>query len=222
MAREIKANYLSVTGKTGRGVGEGSEGVPFESTLERDLVHLVRFHRGVKRITSQPFTIPFVTKDGRKREYTPDYLVEFYPQRDPTWPSAILYEVKYRKDLWRDWHELRPKLRAARRYAKERGWLFKIMSEVEIRTPYLENIQFLRTFREDPVSGGCETKIVELLSWMCEADVETIATSVSWEDRGKAEAIGTIWSMVATGKLETDLLLPFTNQTRLWLPGPQD
>jgi len=58
-----------------------------------------------------------------------------------------LCEVKYRKDLALQWPKLKPKIRAARKYAKNEGWEFKIFTEKEIRTPYLENIRFLWSYR---------------------------------------------------------------------------
>ena len=221
MARTIKANHLSVTGKVANPKFRVTGGVPFESTLERDLIIMAQFHRGVSQISSQPLTLEYRGKSGRLHTYTPDILVEYCPQPDPTWPKAVLYEVKYRKDLWRDWVSLKPKLKAARAYARERGWIFKIMTELEIRTPYLRNIMWLKGFINEHRLSPAVTMISKFLDEVEEADIETIITACSWEDRSRAEALGAVWAMLARGQLGTDLLMPLQMDTVVWLRRPE-
>jgi hypothetical protein len=56
---------------------------------------------------------------------------------------SVLYEVKYRDDLRAHWQDYRSKFKAARRYACTQGWVFRLITEREIRTPYLKNATFL-------------------------------------------------------------------------------
>lgn len=48
---------------------------PFESLLERDAMMIHDFDLGVRRFQAQPVTIGYV-RQGRRRRYTPDLLVE--------------------------------------------------------------------------------------------------------------------------------------------------
>ncbi len=147
-ARRIPKNYRSVTGVTAAAKADGP--AEFESTLERDLLALLEFSPEVRQFEVQPVTLTW--RDGSiERRYTPDALARFRTHRGQPELPSILYEVKYRADLWADWPKLRPKFRAALRFAKAQGWRFKIITEQEIRTPYLANAQFLLPFiRQGP------------------------------------------------------------------------
>lgn len=76
---------------------------------------------------------------GRKRFGYPDFLVHFRLPSD----VPMLVDVKFRREIFERWAELKPRLRAARAYARERGWIYRIKTEVDIRTPYLANAKFL-------------------------------------------------------------------------------
>ncbi|TDQ49037.1 TnsA endonuclease N-terminal domain-containing protein [Permianibacter aggregans] len=221
MSRAIKANHLTVTGVVQNPAFRVTKGVPFESSLERDLIIMAQWHHGVKRITAQPVTIEFKDKLGKDRVYTPDLLVEYCPQPDPSWPQAVLYEVKYRKDLWADWKRLRPKLSAARKWAHERGWHFKIMTEVEIRIPYLDNIMWLRGYRDNHLQSPAVAMIEQFLKVIEEADIETVIAACSRDEKTKAIVLGVLWTMLAQGYLGTDLLEPLRMDSTVWLRRPE-
>jgi hypothetical protein len=142
-ARRIPINVRSLTGTV--------NGQEFESSLERDLLLLVHWDIGVEWYQSQPVKIDYVDSEGGQRSYTPDLLVSYRATKTSGQPSEtrkpLLCEVKYRADYAEQWKLLKPKFRAARAYAKEMGYEFRVMTEVEIRTEYLKNIQFLWSYR---------------------------------------------------------------------------
>ncbi len=147
-------NSRSVTG-TVPGIGA------YESTLERDLMEILRFDPEVQRVLPQPIRIEFVKPDGSKGECYPDGLIEFKPEH-PLLP--VLYEVKYRADFRANWRELMPKFRAAKHFALARGWRFEVFTEREIRTPYLSNVKFLFPFLERKFPDSITSWVLSMVS----------------------------------------------------------
>jgi hypothetical protein len=143
--RHIPPNRRSVTGlvpspKNGRSVA-------YESLLERDFATLLEFDADVLRYEEQPLELRFRGPSGRWRVGYPDFLVYVRPSVDPV---PMLCDVKFRKEIFERWADLKPRLKAAYGYARERGWTYRIKTEVEIRTPLLNNAKFLLPY------GRCE------------------------------------------------------------------
>lgn len=116
--------------------------VAFESTLERDFYVLLDDDEDVLLFEEQPLTI-----DVGHREFTPDTLVTYRRGTD-------LVEVKYADSI-----ELMPAKErtkfdencdAARRYATDRGWQFRIATDIEIRGPRLDRARAVRRYLHPP------------------------------------------------------------------------
>lgn len=148
--RKIPKNYRSVTGLVASELN--AKQTAFESSLERDFMLLLEFDPDVLFYEEQLVRIDYLSVDGQTRQYTPDILVTYRQTSTYTMlKPPLLGEIKYRRDLFEQWQELKPKFRAARRYAKDRDWNIKIITEVEIRTPYLKNVKFLRQCQRRPI-----------------------------------------------------------------------
>lgn len=90
--------------------------------------YLLEFDRDVESFEVQPVRLNWLDDRGKVRSYTPDALVCYR-----SWGQVpVLWEVKYRDDLRTNWLEYRPKFRAAVRYARERGWRFRLETGLEI------------------------------------------------------------------------------------------
>ncbi|MBS0513722.1 MAG: TnsA endonuclease N-terminal domain-containing protein [Proteobacteria bacterium] len=210
--REIPKNFRNVTGIAASGNAVGP--AQFESTLERDFLALLDFSTEVARYEVQPVRIEW--SDGRKkgpRHYTPDVLVEFVPelQRQP-W----LCEVKYRADLAKDWATLHPKLRQGVRYAKQHGWRFRLITEVEVRTQRLVNIRFLSSFgRRNIPQGEIETVLAAIAAEgrSTPAAVLQLVSSDVWR---QAEYVPALWHLVARHQIGVDLETEITMQSPIW------
>lgn len=140
--RKIPRNYRNITGIAAHTKAIGS--AAFESTLERDFLSLIEFSNDVTKFEVQPVSIEWLDFTGKRHSYIPDVLVH-YKQSGRT-KTVILYEIKYRSDLKENWQALKPKFKAAIKYCKARGWHFKVVTEVEIRTLYLDNVRFLQPY----------------------------------------------------------------------------
>lgn len=185
----------------------------FESTLERDFISLLEFLPEVKSIDPQPVKIGWLDENGCRRSYTPDVLVEFIESAGkPPW----LCEVKYRNELLERWAQLRPKFKAAFRFAKTQGWRFKIVTEREVRTPHLVNARFLTGYRRTTPNAGVVQDILEHLNKMNEATPRDLLASLRSDAMGQAQLIGVLWHLVATFRIGADLEKPLTMKSRIW------
>lgn len=207
--RTIPRNSRSVTGRIASSkLGRAAE---FESTLERDLLTLYEFDPQVLGYEEQPVTIGYTTSDGSPRSYTPDVLVSYRGNLARREPKHLeLVEVKYRSDLFADWPRLKPKLRAGRAYSRERGWRFRILTEREIRTPYLQNARFLLGYQRLTFARCDVEKFTNTLRRESEMRIDQLLESISTDRWRRAEMIPVLWHLVAVGTLTADLRLPLT------------
>lgn len=187
--------------------------VAFESSLEADFLQIVACDTDLRAVTEQPIRIDFDGPDGRRRRYTPDYLLTYGDDL----PRSFLVEIKHRDDLKRDWGRLKPGFVAARRLARERGWRFHILTEREIRGPYLDNLRFLRVYRDIDPQPEIEERLVRAVAILGDTTPDAaLATAFATKD-GRIAAVAPLWRLVATGRLQANLLAPLTMDTPLWV-----
>ena len=197
--------------------GNMPEGPEYESSLERDFMELTRFDRNIKLYTAQPLIVDYVDAEGKARVYYPDAFIEYrrdiYPAREM---PHVLCEIKYRSNFRQQWRELLPKFRAAKQFATERGWEFKVFTEKEIRTPYLKNVKFLWAYRERPRNAGIADLVLLHLSELRETDPEALMCSLFRDRWKRAEALPDLWYLIANHQVGCDLSEPLTMQTTIW------
>lgn len=213
-ARNIKPTNVSYTGRLRS--YKLKRVVSFESSLERDMIFLLEYSPKVRSYQEQPITIEYF-HDGKKHSYTPDFFVEY----DKNFASGIrqkpmIIEVKYRKNLRKNWKQLKPKFQAALRYASDRGWRFKIMTEVEIRTPYLDNIRFLLGYYEHPPEQEHFLKLLQKAKELQNFTAEQLILAATRDVEQRAQMIYGLWYMVAKGNIQTDLSKKLNMQSQLW------
>lgn len=214
--RKIAKSYRNVTGIVATAKAAGL--AQFESTLERDFLTRLEFSPHVRAFEAQPVTLRW--PDGeRERRYTPDVLVHF-KARHGAKPTPLLCEVKYRSDLREQWLDLKPKFRAAIRFARAQGWRFKLVTEAEIRTPYLDNARFLLPFvRRGPPSADDMDVLDHALDGFGEADVQTLLQATCRDEWNRARLLPALWYLVGTFQFGADLNTPLTMASRLWRKG---
>ena len=165
--RDIPNSAKSLTGVYNLLGGE----VPpeFESALERDLITLTTLDPRIRSVHSQPLKAMFAEGDGDGHTVL-DFLIEFHDwAREPD----FLIEVKPKVILKADWAELRPKIRAGAKYAESMHYRYRVLTEVEIRTPFLTNAQFLAHTLQDAEPDP--RRLVQLLDAVEELGPTTIA-----------------------------------------------
>ncbi|HEY0974652.1 MAG TPA: heteromeric transposase endonuclease subunit TnsA [Solimonas sp.] len=206
-ARKIPRSYRNVTGR----VAHGGTSAHFESPLERDFYRLLRFDSDVQSIHVQPLQIPFVRADGSSGYCYPDALVIFHPLSGR---RTTLYEVKERAKLRQAWGEFKPKLKAARKRATLEGWKFKIVTEKEIRTPLLDNADFLLDYKDREVDHLKCQRILRVLREIDGWTVNKLLDSMESELRTpRLELIPIVWHLVATKQAQVDLQVPLSGKS---------
>jgi hypothetical protein len=213
--RSIPRNSRSLTGKV---IDFRSHRlVSFESALERDFYILLAWDPAVASFEEQPVTIAYHDPLGVRRTYTPDVLVHYHaalPHQRHARP--VLYEIKYRDDLRTHWHEYRPKFQAARRYARAQGWVFRLITERGIRTPYLKNVKFLRQYHDRGLDRPDCHRLLALLAERGETTPEALLVSLSPDRWERARWLPGLWSLIAVGAVGADLTVPLTMHSRIW------
>lgn len=187
----------------------------YESTLERDLMEILRFDRSVEEFVPQPLKIEFQGASGQRLSYTPDGLIFFKATEGPA-QIPVLYEVKFRADFRKEWRQLIPKFRAAKNYCMKMNWRFEVFTEREIRTPYLGNARFLTGYLEQSPSPEKASLILQTLSDLDEADPDLLLCALCRDPMNRARMIPFLWNLIATGQIGCDLQLPLNMRSRIW------
>ncbi|BCS51777.1 TnsA endonuclease N-terminal domain-containing protein [Geobacter sp. SVR] len=220
-ARRIRPSKCANTGV--RSSLKNGKGLETESSLEHDFLVLLDFDNRVERYEVQPVTLRWVD-NGNEFIYTPDVLVKYTDDARDINPSLkpTLYEVKPHDVLKRDWRKFEPKFRHAMSWARENGVRFKIITEKRIRTPFLDNAQFLlryhsSTFPYSSTEGSDERYVLNSLKKTGETSVKTLLLYMSQVKTRQAELIPWIWRLILEEKIGTDLDKPLTMTSTIWL-----
>ena len=199
--RKIQKSYRNVTGIIFD--SDSVQGYSFESTLERDFLLLLKFDQSIRCFEEQPLQIKWIDAQGKEHRYTPDTRVDYYDDR----PSTI-FEVKYRNDLRENWKDLRPKFKAAVSHCRANGMRFRIITDYEIRTPYLKNVQFLVHFQKLIMPQPLLAHHDYILAYLATHTQTTPAlllqniTPDKWE---QASIMPVIWHLIANHKVDANL-----------------
>jgi hypothetical protein len=218
-------NFSSLTGRFASGKIRRALG--FESSLERDLELLLEFDPRVLEFEEQPVHVSWCGPGGKPHVYTPDFLVtytHFDPARDPR--LKCLVEVKYRFDLVKNLAQYRPAFKAAISYAADRGWRFKILTEFEIRAPFLRPVRFLLPFLREEPDEAMEALVLATVARQAERPrikpkINTVLDELCPSaDRG--EVLRSLWRLVAVGRLRINFRQSFTLSSIIWIPSPSE
>ena len=141
--RRIPKNFLFVTGR--HASPQAEEVVEFESILEKEYMLLLDSDPYLESYDVQPVEIPL----SRGRIYVPDLLVTYRPTPSGNLRPPELVEIKTQEHLDRYADKYREKFAAAVVFAEERGWIFVTRTELDVRTPLIQNLKYLHRY---PVS----------------------------------------------------------------------
>jgi hypothetical protein len=210
--RKIPKNHLFVTGAFSSRKNAEMRG--FESPLEKEYMLLLEFDNSVASFEEQPLTIPI---PGVARGYTPDFVVHYHAAHiTQEQQRSKLVEVKSSDDLRRNAEKYAKKFELATGFANERGWDFAIVTEKNIRTPRLENLKFLREYRNILPLPEQRHRITEIVGGRnVGIRVEELLNQLGTEEYERLSLLPTIWHMVVVGELNVDLDSPLRNDALL-------
>jgi TnsA endonuclease N terminal/TnsA endonuclease C terminal len=211
--RDLKTSRRCLTGRVALSSGGNAA---FESSLERDWLIALDFDPSVVSIRVQPFSIQY-DDAGRRRRYTPDiFAATILPNGRRI---ATVYEVKPRDELRTDWRLYRARFKAAVRHCRAQDWSFKIVTEREIRTPYVDNAKFLRRYRTIPVQPNVAQQLFYTLRALGETTPQTLLAAAYLTDEKRMGALPELWRLVAVREVGAILNEPLTMRSPIWLPG---
>jgi len=213
--RKIKPTRRSVSGVY---AFRGETSIQYESALERDFISRVEFFNSVLDVIPQPCEIPFTGSNGRTYTYTPDFLVYYHlGSRTPeTYPKPMLVEVKPESE-WREngrtWYN---KWKAAYRYAKEQGWIFRIHDESRIRDSVFYNIKFLERYKTGHFPEDESMQVLETVKQMGCTPLHYLL-SRHFMGIYRTRGVAHIYHLLASRQLDCDMSKPLDEYSELWV-----
>ena len=216
--RKIPLKHSSLSGY--KHSEKSTKKISYESSLEADFIDVLEWDSRIKFYEEQPVTIQYLNENKQLRKYTPDFLVEFHdkPNSDLPINVPIIYEVKYSDELIRKMAEFEPKFNAAKAYCKSEGFEFKVITEIEIRNEYLENIKFLKRFKRGQIHLPMKDYLKTQLSKFEITTPEILIASSSQIEEKKAMLLHALWVLIANGVISVDLTKKITMNSKIWLP----
>lgn len=205
--RKIPKNYRNITGKLSSQKAHGT--VAFESKLERDYYILFELDPTVTFIKEQPVTLKSKTSG---LTYTPDFEIHILEDGKR---KVIIGEVKYRKDLRKDWKILRPKFEIAIEYSRSLdNTSFKIYTDAYSQISnksYLFNAHFLLNFKI------FDHKAYQLLkdNFRKNITIDELLSKCIGDDITKLNLLSSVWYLIRQRAIEVDLYEKLSTSTTL-------
>lgn len=131
--------------------------VEYESQIERDFYLLLEHAPDVIQYQHQPIKIKYKNTNNKFRNYTPDVYLEFDNG------LRALVEIKDQQTLDEDYKKFKFRWDAAQVWSQERGYLFKVLTENQIRNERLANIWFTLSASKNPNNNKYVTKLKQLI-----------------------------------------------------------
>lgn len=197
----------------------GETAIAFESTLERDFLLRAEFFTDVLDVIPQPVQLPFVANNGQTYTYTPDFLVYYKlgSRNYLDYPKPLLVEVKPISEWRKHWREWFPKWKAARRYAQAQGWTFHVVDESRIRDQALVNVRFLERYKRMNFAPDESDAVLSSVREMGSTPIHYLLAR-HFMGLYRDQGIAHIWALIATRRLDCDIMQPLMEHTQVWLP----
>lgn len=189
----------------------------FESLLEKDHFILLEYDDQVASFEEQPVAIPL---GGKSKSYVPDVLIHYRQPKSVRRPKPSLVEVKTMQDLEKNQAKYARKFSAAKKWAADRGWVFKTRSEKDIRCLRLDFLKFLREYHCINPDTADIAKVTEALTHLGgAASYKTLLDALSRDDETRLQLIPVLWHLVAIRQLIVALDQPVSDEVLISLPS---
>lgn len=208
LVRKIKKNYRSVTGyfasiKNGRNIA-------YESLLERDFFLLLEFDQSVSSYEEQPLRLSY--RYGNKNvPYTPDVLVHYKAES----LSPCIFEIKYSDEIKEKKVFLREKFEQIEDFLRLNDMEFKLFTELDIRTQFLENAKMIYRFASinDMYYDERVNKISDILETSESMSIAGCMNRLSQNRYDQAIHLPYLWHLIFIGKISLDMDSKITNDS---------
>lgn len=196
--RKIKKSYRSVIGhfpsiKNGKSI-------IYESLLERVFYLSLEFDDSALGYYEQPQ----IEIDFKNRHST--YSLDCYIRRvKESGLRDTIVEVKYSNELEKNKEYFEEKFEATKVFTKENDLNFDIFTELSYSKTYIENLDFLYRYKENPIEHKYEKEILDILKDTTKLSAFDLVQQISTNPKEYAIISNNIWSLVSNGKLKSDL-----------------
>lgn len=172
----------------------------WESLIERDYLFYLEFDAEVSSYEAQPFRVRF-TLDGKRRSYTPDFLVYRRSQKQ-------VVEVKPEKKAARE--EFKAFCRVIATVLKVHGYEFLVVTETDVRVrPKLENIKMLWRYARRPVHPQHRRLCREFFHRVSSSEQARLGELMAFL-RAEGVRKETAYTLIYQGAIATDLMIPLS------------
>lgn len=207
--RNISANEFSLTGQIKS--LKRNDLVDFESSLERDYIHILEFDENVRYYYEQPLKIEF-----DDRYYVPDFFVEYWDG------TKEVIEIKYNIDLIENASKYITKFKAAEEFCNSNNLTFRILTENEIRNDYLFNIKFLNAVQIRHSSNESEyfnefELLEQNMKKLNRTTPNKLLDSCTSCELKRSELIQYLWLMITYKKIKIDLSIKLNMESEIWI-----
>lgn len=190
---------------------------PASAALMRDFFIILDFDLNLQYYQRQPVSVTYTETSGARSAFTPEFLITYRRDIEPARRMRpLLCDVMTRQDAFENWATLLPRLRAARRYARGRKWQYRLLTEHEIRTPYLENARFLLPYCRLATDWERSRPLLRTLGELRQTDPEGLLAACAADYIQRAELTFILWHLVSVWTIGADLTQPLTMRSTIW------
>lgn len=160
--RKIKPSYVTITG----GIPilspwmEGKSDLYGESRPELELYGYLEILRHAYKLISEMYEQSIAIEITVNQYNYPDIVVAFKKQLNTIW----LIEVKTRDDICKKWLKYKTKFKRAIKFAKQKGWVYKIITDKEIYSINYDLVSYLYSRSVSPCDPGMRANIMRYLN----------------------------------------------------------
>lgn len=202
-------------GNTGRETDRAAS--PESAVLMRDFFTILDFDLNIQYYQRQPVSIEYTDPSGARSAFAPEFLITYRRDIEPACRmKPLLCDVMTREDVYKNWADILPRLRAAHRYARRRGWTYQMLTEGEIRTPYLDNARFLLPYCRLATDWEYARPLLDTLYELRQADPEGLLAACAKDDTHRAKLTTSLWHLIALWRIGVDLTEPLTMRSTIW------
>ncbi len=190
------------------------EQIPYESTIERDLLFFLEYDASVMRYQAQPFAITGSSADGTARTYIPDFQVIRTDCKEivECKPTAHLHEAHAQQQL-----------ALGQAWADDNQHLFVVITDADLRTGHrLANLKLLWRYSRlcvpPSITSRCRSILIAQPAGL---SLEALAAALS-DTSSSFELLPYLYHLLFEHILHTDLTQPLSPRTCVQLQLPID
>lgn len=198
---------------------EWIENSPGESTTQwrKEFHTYLEVSLEIKSYQMNPIRISFFDNNGKKCEYQPLFLLNYWTDTSaPKKRKNLIGDIWCNADIRSNADWFIPAWKAAHRFCQYKNLTFRIFRDSFFLSNYFSNIQFINKYRWNEVNESDWKFIDQILEEKNLIKISEILTFLGNDKENRLNLTNSIWTLIATGCIETDWNKPFNLDTTIW------